>query len=286
MKFLRTLPALAGILTLSACADSREADELQATRALLPTGGTAFTRALTEEYKAQAIYEADVEQEYRHAMTFSGMAKRAAAGEVVPPDDPGHWKLPESVKAELAAARARLLADFAAGARECHPALSAKAQVAYDCWIEEEYEGEKEPTCKGIFHDIQPKLKLVKAERRITQVFTVYFDVGKADLDLEARKVLAEAVQAAAGTLPAAIHVTGHTDTAGNVARNLSLSERRARAVAAALTKAKAASTVADVRGMGETKPAVATPEETRKRENRRAEILFETEIPGSACDR
>jgi len=287
MKLFRLLPALAGALALSACAMPWEVSEVQSAKSLVATGGTPFTQALTEEYKAQAAYEADVEQEWRHALIFSRKAVRAAAGEVVQPEDLASWDVPAAALPALSSARAKLVADFDAGARECRPALAAKAQAALDCWLEEEWEGDADATCKTAFFDTEPKLKgTAKVERKITKTFTVYFDFNKSDINAQAKKSLAEAIKAVAEVQPVEIFVAGHTDTVGASAYNLRLSQRRAEAVSAALTKAGIKNTVLDVKYYGKTQPAVPTKDNVKEAKNRRAEILFETETTVNACER
>ncbi|GGH47674.1 OmpA family protein [Microbacterium album] len=75
------------------------------------------------------------------------------------------------------------------------------------------------------------------------------------------------------------VHVEGHTDSVGDAAYNLDLSERRARAVADAIATARP-DLVLEVRGHGETRPAVReTGDETAIAEaqaaNRRVEIRY-----------
>ena len=73
--------------------------------------------------------------------------------------------------------------------------------------------------------------------------------------------------------------IAGHTDTVGTAAANQVLSEDRARAIARWF-EAQGISVPIHYRGLGETAPAVATPDETAEPRNRRADYLVAASDP------
>ena len=74
--------------------------------------------------------------DYPDALHFARKGLASAAGDTVLPEPVGDWNLSEQHIAELGAARGRLIVAFDMGAREQHPALAARAQAKFDCWIE------------------------------------------------------------------------------------------------------------------------------------------------------
>ena len=246
-----------------------------------PTAGTAFTKALFTEYQAAAKYEAQVEYEWDDAAVFARKGLRAATGEVVAPEELGvNWTVPAGRVKEVSDARARLIGYFGNGSRERVPAASAKAQAAFDCWVEEEAEGDTNSDCRATFIKTEPELQVkpaaaAPAAPKIVKTFIVYFDFAKASLTKDAQKTLKDVAKAQAEIKPSAIYVTGHTDTVGKAALNDKLSAKRANAVAAALAKLGVSSSV-DQKWFGKTKLAVPTKDNVKEAKNRRVEIYFE----------
>ena len=282
MKLTRLLPVLAGTLALSACAFPWQVAEVQDALAITASGGTAFTQALTEEYKTQTNYEIQAENEWRHALIFARKANRAAAGEVVAPEDPAAWEIPGADAAKaLAAAHLRLLGYFGQGARERVPAVAAHAQANFDCWVEEEWEGDDSNLCRDSFLAAEPMLKapvvaIAAPAPRIIKTFIVYFDFNKAIVTPAASVTLAEVAAAQAELKPTAIYLSGHTDTVGNAAYNQTLSNKRAAAVATVLAKLGVKTSTFDLKAFGKTMPAVPTKDNVKEGKNRRVEIYLE----------
>jgi len=282
MRFSRLLPVLAGTLALSACAFPWQVAEVQDALAITASGGTAFTQALTEEYKTQTTYETQVEYEWRHALIFARKANRAASGEAVAPEDPAAWEIPNAEAAKaLAAAHLRLLGYYTQGARERVPAVAAHAQANFDCWVEEEWEGDDSNLCRDSFLAAEPMLKapvvaVAAPAPKIIKTFIVYFDFNKAVVTPAASATLAEVAAAQAELKPTAITLSGHADTVGNAVYNQTLSNKRAAAVAAALAKLGVKTSTFDLKAFGKTKPAVPTKDNVKEGKNRRVEIYFE----------
>jgi OOP family OmpA-OmpF porin len=277
MKFLHLAAAIGMTALLGACAtpwEVAEVNEIMAAPA--PTAGSAFTKALFTEYKAYAKHEATVEHEWDHAAIFARKGLKAATGAVVDPEMTADWSLmPDRVK-ELDAARARLVGYWSNGARERVPAPAAKAQVMFDCWIEEEAEGDTNSTCRAEFLKTEPLLQVKAAAPapKIVKTFIVYFDFNKSGLTKEAMKTLKEVAAAAGEIKPTSIYVSGHTDTVGNAKYNDKLSSARADSVSKQLAKMGIKSI--DAKSFGFSKLAVPTKANTKEAKNRRVEIYFE----------
>lgn len=68
--------------------------------------------------------------------------------------------------------------------------------------------------------------------------------------------------------------IYGHTDNTGDAAHNLKLSEQRAQAVVAALTKAGIDANRLTAKGFGDTQPVADNTNEDGKAKNRRVELV------------
>ena len=101
----------------------------------------------------------------------------------------------------------------------------------------------------------------------------VLFDPTSAELRREALSLLAELKRTMIDPNPARISIEGHTDDVGADADNQSLSERRARSVAAWLTAQGVAAARMDASGAGESRPAVPNTSAANRAKNRRIEI-------------
>ncbi|MDH3663578.1 MAG: OmpA family protein [Alphaproteobacteria bacterium] len=101
----------------------------------------------------------------------------------------------------------------------------------------------------------------------------VYFALDSDQLDAEDQAMLDEIVAAVAAQGPASVTVMGHADRSGGDDYNMSLSERRAQAIADALVAAGIPDSAINTMGYGETEPAVETEDGVAMRQNRRAAI-------------
>ncbi|TAN57544.1 MAG: OmpA family protein [Magnetospirillum sp.] len=281
MKLTRFAAAIGMTVLLAACATPWEvADVNEIMAAPAPTVGSAFTKALFTEYKAYATHEAKEEYEWNDAAIFARKGLRAATGEVVNPEEVASWCIPAGRVKELTDARTRLIGYFGNGARERVPTASAKAQAMFDCWLEEEAEGDANSNCRAAFLKVEQELQVkpvaaAPAAPKIVKTFVVYFDFNKATITKASQKVLKEVAAAQAEIKPTSIYVSGHTDTVGKSAYNDKLSANRANAVATALAKLGVSSKV-NQKSFGMTKLAVPTKANVKEGKNRRVEIYFE----------
>ncbi len=273
--------ALLGSLALGGCGmvgsmtGSYDVDALRKTTA---QGGTPFTAALTDEYRAYAINEGEKEYEWDQAGIFARKGLRTAKGEVVPPEDLSAWSVPPDRSAELTAARARLVAALDGGARERVPMPAAHAQAMFDCWVEEESEGDTASNCRAEFLKTEPLLQgqapapaPVAAPAKKT--YRVYFDFNKSELTPDGRKVVDQLISDLKAAGGASVHLVGKADRTGSDAYNQRLSERRVKTVEETLAKAGISTNRVAARAVGEKEPPIATPDGVPELRNRVVEI-------------
>jgi outer membrane protein OmpA-like peptidoglycan-associated protein len=113
-----------------------------------------------------------------------------------------------------------------------------------------------------------------------TQPFVVYFALGKATLDEQARATVASAAQEFQRSGSARISVRGHTDTSGNASFNQALSERREQAISDELVRLGVPPGAITGEALGEADLAVPTGDGVREAQNRRVEIAVEAPPP------
>ncbi len=109
-------------------------------------------------------------------------------------------------------------------------------------------------------------------ERRVFQVF---FDWDRYTITQDGMRIIEQAAAAYRAGAPVQIQVTGYTDRSGSPGYNQRLSERRAAAVADALTRLGVPRNDMIVGGRGENENRVPTADGVREPQNRRVEIVF-----------
>lgn len=117
-----------------------------------PVGGTVsalraepeptaeFRRALQDEYLSLAAREARSMSDWADSQYFTLKAMQAGRGSTPAPERLKDWWLPESARPDLAAARDRLMAMLGQGGAAVAPSQAARAQAAFDCWVERQEE--------------------------------------------------------------------------------------------------------------------------------------------------
>jgi OOP family OmpA-OmpF porin len=269
LSLLRGLTAAGAVVALSGCAGLMVGEAQNAA----PTGN-AFQNALYEKYVDLALAEYD-EGDYGDSDFFSSKALAAAGGETVAPQLLEERMLPEDAAGDLADARQRLVAALTAGAGANQPEVAAEAQTAFDCWMqerEENYQPEHIAACREAFEAAMAALQ-TQPVAFTPREYTVYFATGSSELTGSALEVVRQAADAAKNNAGTRIEVEGHTDTVGNAAANLALSQARADAVKQALMDQGVAGGRIVIAATGERDLAEATPDATDNRLNRRVEI-------------
>lgn len=264
--------------------------------------GSAFTRALTSEYRDLAVFEADQMFDYADADHFAQKGLDAAQGKTVLPDQPGDRGLPDSVASETAQARSTLIGLLDGNARTNKPEAAARAQVKLDCWMEqaeENFQDDHISTCRDDFFNAlralaeappppppppepEPAPQPEPAAPRAAAVcepssFLVFFDFDDDTVTTEGGEAINLAVEylQTEECRSASVDVVGHTDTMGSPAYNTALSLRRADNVVSSMTTRGVSIVSINTSARGEQELRVETPDETREAENRRVEIII-----------
>lgn len=249
--------------------------ELPAVRTMEPQG-PPFVQGLRVGY-LDLHQEAGGRFDLVDRVHFGRKAVASARGQNVQPDMVKLRRIAEGAVGEFEAARSRLLAALDANGRRTAPADAAKAQVAYDCWLERTEAGDQAgaAACKARFEEA-----IAAVERSLApgaaQQYLVFFAWDRADISPVARQVLEQvAADFKAGRM-VRLHLAGHADRSGPEAYNMRLSERRARAVARVLQDLGVPRDAMKLAWYGETRPRVPTPDGVREAQNRRVEITWD----------
>ena len=273
---LQVLGAVAALGLLAGCVSNiEEVGKAKGT-------GSAFTQALTEEYKSFVAEEHD-EYDWAAADYFARKGLTAAAGTAVPPEDPATYDLGDAA-GEIAAARQRLITDLDNGGRDAKPAVAAKAQVKFDCWVHEQDEGWQKDEIAACKNDLMAALDELEKKEAAAPAggtmapgnYTVYFDFDKAVINAAGQQVINQVLADARMHPPSSVSVTGHTDTVGPADYNMALGLRRADAVRTALISGGVPADKITVASRGFTDLAVPTGPNVREAKNRRAEIILQ----------
>ena len=268
--------------------------DYEALRRLESKGGD-FTQALSREYKAFALYEADQMYDWPDAAHFGDKAMLSAQGVVAMPERLADWRLPSAEAGAIAAPRARLMAALDGGARHRSPATAARAQARFDCWVEQQEENwqiDHIRRCRDGLHAALAELEgpppvagpapvhravyeRRHAERPATgDTYALFFAFDRADLqgdELATVEVIAALARRGGA---ARIVLGGHADRAGTEAHNWALSRRRAETVRTALIARGVEPERILANAYGETRPSVDTPDGMAEPRNRRVEVV------------
>ena len=254
--------------------------DLRALRARAASPGTTFPSNLAAEYRALAESEA-AQYDWIDSDHFSNKGLAAAGGGAVAPDPVESRYIPATKQGELSAARQRLLAALDGGGRDRAPAIAARAQSRYDCWLEqqeENWQAEDIATCRSQFLAAMNELEARPvAPAQPTAVpgreYRVYFDFDKATITPEGQQIINQVAQSVRGGGTARVELVGKADRSGTDQYNQRLSERRARAVQDALIAAGLPRNALTSRAVGAREPPVPTPDGVREPRNRVVEV-------------
>jgi OOP family OmpA-OmpF porin len=116
--------------------------------------------------------------------------------------------------------------------------------------------------------------KSIAADGKIA-VYGVYFDTDKAEVKPESKAALGEMAKLLQADAGLKVHIVGHTDNQGTVARNLELSQKRAEAVIKALTtEHKVDAKRLSARGVASYAPVASNDHDGGREKNRRVELV------------
>lgn len=285
-SFIRLTLAAAGLALLSGCAGFGYGEAQK-----VPPQGDTFERALRAGYLDLSEKEYN-EADYIDSDVFAERSMAAARGAAGGPEEIAARDLPSDRVGVLTGARERLVTALGSDAARDKPVVAAEAQVAFDCWMqeqEENFQPDDIAACRDRFIAAMEELEAsppmaapapppapapAPAPMALPGPFIVYFDFDSADLTASARTELADVVEAAQKASGETINITGYTDLSGAEAYNQVLSERRANSVIEFLIGSGVDAAGIVGRGLGEANPVVQT--EAPEQRNRRVEIEFE----------
>jgi OOP family OmpA-OmpF porin len=280
-RMLSVVALSVAVLASGACAN-RQLSEAQSTQ----PRGTAFDNALSRDYLAMAKSEG-AQWDYKDTETFARRSLAAAQGKPTLPDEPRLREpfVPGGTVGDLNQGRQRLVAALDRNNRTARPDVAARAQVLYDCWLEQQAENIQPDHIKACRDGFMTALAEIEKPIAVPPPppkaaapdrYLVFFDWNKATLTPEARRVIASAAEAYKSTGKATIVATGYTDLSGPAAYNQKLSVRRADAVKAELVRLGVPATSITAIGRGESNPLVPTADGVREPQNRRVEIQIQ----------
>ncbi len=106
-------------------------------------------------------------------------------------------------------------------------------------------------------------------------LYGIYFDFDKAEIKSESEPQLAEMAKFLKSAPDVRVFVLGHTDNKGKLEYNLTLSQRRAEAVAKALTSRHGVDQKRiSARGLGSLAPVATNRTDDGQAKNRRVELV------------
>ena len=115
---------------------------------------------------------------------------------------------------------------------------------------------------------------MIAAQGRVS-LYGIYFDFDKAEIKPGSEAQLVEMAKFLKGAPDAKVFILGHTDNKGKLDYNLALSQRRAEAVAKALTARFGADAKRiAARGLGSLAPVASNRTEDGQAKNRRVELV------------
>lgn len=244
---------------LTAC-DTARYEELQKAE---PVAGK-FSVALTQEYSDFAKSEID-QQDWPDQHYFAKKGLLSAKGGQPLPEKPASWSISKSDQIAFASSREDLVHWLNTDARQNYPARSAKAQVSFDCWVEQKEENWQKQhidTCRQAIGLALPE---------ITQI---NFGFDRSTLDRPALKQIQKFADDWQSDPGQSLVLQGHTDPVGGKGYNYRLSKKRAFAVKRELQSLGVNVEEIQIELWGETRPRQEIADGSVGLSNRRVEIL------------
>jgi OmpA-OmpF porin, OOP family len=288
------------ITLLSSCAlllGACTTDYQKSQAAPAPTG-SEFTRDLSNHYRGMAENQWEGQRDFTGSERFARKSMAAGRGEAVAPDAIVH-NVPVKLEPELVTARERLITAFNNGATTRSPVAAARAQAAFDCWLDEAsdpvqgVEGAwleaKVQNCRDTYYT---SLNQIDAARPVAaapapvapvaaaptprqQSYITFFDFDQSTVTTAGQAVLKGVSDNVRRGGVVDVTVTGNADRSGSDGYNLSLSKRRAEAVKAILVRDGVSPNLIVMLAKGETQPLVATADGMREPQNRNVAVYI-----------
>jgi outer membrane protein OmpA-like peptidoglycan-associated protein len=281
-KTMKGLFLVAAILSLGACGTKLQDAEMTA------PGGGAFKEALHKYYIERSSAEF-AEGDYRDSDYFASKAITASGATEVLPQEVGERKIPADRVDVMTSSRERLMAALAGGGRIKAPDDSSRAQVMFDCWLqeqEENFQPDDIEFCRSEFFAALRAVEAAIAEPAAAPpppppapeaaTFNIYFDFDKSNIRDDQQSQLQVAVLAAQAAEGRTVSLSCNTDTAGPVDYNQALSVRRCNSVTGAMIEAGIDRSRIVSFPLGQTQPLVETGDGVVEQGNRVVVITLE----------
>ena len=250
-----TIPLL--VISLGACAGaSKTLENAFAGRTLEKAERTTPE---TDQH-GQALYTGYIdlsqveyaEGDYRDSDFFADRAIAAANNQKIEPQHIGARDLDVAVLNEAAAARRKLTFMRYRGGAQIYPALSAEAQLGFECWLQEMEEGRQPDDVEACRTRFDSAMNSIAERERAAMkmsmappsdsprpvdrmTFDIFFDFDSDKLTGPAQSNIGLIAIVIKEFTKPIVSVIGNADQVGETEYNLKLSQRRAEAVAEAL---------------------------------------------------
>lgn len=268
---------LVGTLALAGC--GYQLDKAK----LAPAPGSAFEAGLQDGYIDLSQGEFH-EGDYKDSDAFADRAIAVSAGNAPAPEEIAARKLPGDEVNALTTARGRLVSALNQGAATQAPDPASRAQVMFDCWMqeqEENFQPDDISRCRSGFETAMAQVDAAMTPVAAaapppppTKFYTIFFDLDSDKLtDIGTRVVNEIAGDWGAGG--DSLKLVGHADASGARAYNQNLSERRAKNVRGALEGLGIAGGKLSDEGVGETDLLVPTADGVVEPKNRRVTVTI-----------
>ncbi len=257
--------------------------------------GGAFEAGLYQGYidLSQSEYK---EADYEDSDVFALRAIALSDGGAVGPEALDARVLPEEAAGPLSAARTRLVSALDATARTKIPGPAARAQVMFDCWMQEQEENrqpEDIARCRAGFESAMAEVDDAMRTAPVAEpaparaavapppdtrphTYTVFFDFDSDVLNPLGERVLWQILDDWSRSVSTTLSLVGHTDSSGKADYNQALSERRVERVRSTLEAGNIAGPRMSTSARGEEDLAVPTDDGVREPRNRRVEITID----------
>ena len=265
------VPALA--LLAAACASYPDVAEVD-TLKQRDSGKPFFGELLALQYEQLAITEADYRGNVEAARFYADKGILAAQGQAVAPESP--TSAPEVQEAHL-----QLISFLDEEMALIAPAMLARAQTSYDCWVEESRQGDSEDNLAACRNDFSQAVAALAAQQppqplsELTPDYTLFFATASMRLTDDDEVIVRQIAGAVQTGDVRGIRIAGFSDRAGNAESNFRLSELRARSVFDALSEAGVPRELMSTEAFGEMDPLIETADGVSEARNRRVEVYL-----------
>lgn len=261
--------------------------------------GTLFDRFLYEGYRHQGKKE-DMQHDYEDSDFYVAKSLAAARGEWVTPQEVADRDIPKFAIAELLLAKSRLDRALLNGSSVKLPEYTARAQVMFDCWLEQQEENIQQHDIDECKHEFE--IAMLKLEKNymgapmracgvlqssspseqtedctiIEQpqaVYSLYFILDSIEMVADSKAQLLGLQADLSQNQVTKVYLTGHADRSGSSEYNEDLSLRRVKAVVEQLKGLVPNEKVIERIHFGENRPKIETPDGVRELRNRRVEV-------------